>query len=32
MATLQKLKSHLENDLISQTEFDTKKVEILSRL
>ncbi len=32
LASLQKLKSLLENELISQTEFDTKKAEILSRL
>lgn len=32
MASLKKLKSLLENDLISQQEFDTKKAEILARL
>lgn len=32
MASLQKLKTLLENDLISQEEFDTKKADILSRL
>lgn len=32
MASLKKLKSLLENELISQQEFDTKKSEILDRL
>lgn len=32
LASLQKLKTLLENDLISQVEFDTKKAEILARL
>ncbi|MEO7177117.1 MAG: PH domain-containing protein [Sediminibacterium sp.] len=32
MASLKKLKSLLENELISQQEFDTKKAEILARL
>jgi predicted flavoprotein YhiN len=32
LAALQKLKALLENDLITQTEFDTKKAEILARL
>ena len=32
MASLKKLKSLLENDLITQQEFDTKKAEILARL
>jgi hypothetical protein len=32
MASLQKLKTLLENDLITQQEFDTKKAEIIARL
>lgn len=32
MIALQKLKSLLENDLITQTEFDTKRADILSRI